>query len=321
MDAAGGSEYYRAMPRLRIGRTFLIFILTCALWGSSYIAVKIGLRYAPPLTYGGLRMALAGGVLLLYAWARGASFPRRWDDWWRLALLGFFTVTLVTGTQFVGLQFVSAAESSILLNVHPLFVAVLAVFFLGERLTWMRVVGLLCSLVGLVLVFSPQLQVDSLARVGSLILVGGSLSWAISSIMGKRLLPKLNLLSANAIQITIGALPLLLVGMLIEGTARWHPAWEFFAAWTYVALIPTAFAYSMWFYLLLRGEATQMSAYMFLIPVFGVFYGFLLLGERLAPIQLLGAVFVAAGIYSVNRPSAPPAEPVPSPETLTPVER
>ncbi|HEX2172479.1 MAG TPA: DMT family transporter [Dehalococcoidia bacterium] len=294
-------------------RTIVLFVVLCFLWGAAYPFIKIGLEYAPPFAFGALRIVLSSilltGIILVIA-RRGP----RWDrtQGWVL-LLGCLNIGGLMIGMNLGLTVVSAGEGSVLIYTQPLMVALLAHVFLGERLTGGRLIGVLTGFVGMVIALSDRIRPgENPAWWGYLLLLGGALSWSAATVLFKRLQGRLDLMWTVVLQNLYGSLPLLILVAAVERRPIvWAP--EFVILTVGLAFFSAALAYLIWFYLLSQGAASSVSAYLFLVPVFGVLSSAVVLNERPGPAVLFGGLLIMAGIYLVNRTPRRPPSITPSP--------
>lgn len=279
----------------------LYFLLLCLIWGATYVVIKVGLRHSPPLTFTFLRAAIGGLALGAYALATTRRIPLDLYSHGCAAILGLTNVACFWGMMNLGLTRISAGESSILTYTQPFLVTVLAWAWLGEKLSPMRMVGLLLGFAGVVVVVAGKVQVsEHLSWLGYAMTLLGALSWALGTVFFKARQAKLNLLWATALQAIYGAVPLAMAAFLLEQPSAVDPSWDLLWSVLFCALGSSALAYLIWFYLLRQRSASEVSAYVFLVPVVAVLFGALTLGERLGLLTLLGGGLVLGGIYLVN---------------------
>ena len=279
-----------------------VFLTLCLLWGLSYPIAKIGLQYAPPLSYASIAGVMAVAVHLGMALGLGGPHPRD-RRFHRMALImGFFNVAALHGLLNIGVARVSAGESSMLLYTQPIFVGLLAWLTLGERPTLLKTIGLLAGFAGMVVVLSDRIRPggDSPAWAYAALLAG-SICWSIGTIYFKRVHGHFDFLWLNFYQSLYGLLPLAVAALLTEHNApiEWSlTLWLSIFFWGALAM---GLGRLLWFYLLKRQQASVLSAYVFLSPLVAVISGVLILHEAVNPGLILGGALILAGIYLVNR--------------------
>ncbi|MHB8868537.1 MAG: DMT family transporter [Thermoleophilia bacterium] len=277
--------------------------MLCVLWGSTFTGMKIALRHWPPLTLGAVRYLIAG--VLVMALVKRSAWPRDLRPYLWFAFLGVLNSGLLAGMLLLGMRDVSAGRSSVLVNTHPLLVAVLAYFFLGETLRQTKIAGLVVGFGGVLLMAQEGLRAGSGSARGYALILGAAVVWAVSSIVFKRVAGSHDVTVVAGVQLLAGGIFLALGALATETGVVLRSPVELWVALLYIAIPGMAFPAVLWYYLLARGEAGKVTAWLFLVPTFGVLFGWLTLGEGLSWWEVAGAVLVAAGIYLVNRRTDP----------------
>jgi drug/metabolite transporter (DMT)-like permease len=276
-------------------------VLVTAVWGVAFVGIKQVIAHGPPLTLAGARFVLGGTLLLPLARRRALTPPpsgrrARPLTGREVLLVALLQTTALYGLGFLGVQHTTAGAAALLLNTNPVMVAVLAWPMLGERLDRSSVAGTLLAVAGVVTI-SVRSGLGS--PVGIVLLLGGALAWASASIAIKRL-GAVDLVRLSCAQMIAGGLPLLVAGILFEHRLP-HPTPASVGWFAFLVIPATAVNFVLWFGLLERYSATAMTAWLFLIPVFGVIAGALLLDEPLSWRVAAGGLLVIAGILLAQR--------------------
>lgn len=291
---------------------YVLLFLTALLWGGTAVAGKLVLRELPPLTVGALRYTLAA-VILTTAYRRELPAPAALQgrDVWMLLAIGVFGTFLNHVLFFLALLWAPAAHGAVIPpTVSPLCTIALAALFGRERIAREQVVGLALGIAGVLLVARPDRLLGGGATVllgDALFLLGGT-AWGIYSWLSKLAMHRLSPGATLTTGITIGTL-LLLPAALAERpwtaiAAAGVPAW---GALLYLSLGGTVLSFLWWNEGLRRVGAGQTAAFSNLVPVFGVLLAWLVLGERLRGVQLLGAVLAVAGVLTCQASIVRPA--------------
>jgi probable blue pigment (indigoidine) exporter len=287
----------------------LLFLAIYLIWGFTYAATRIALRDAAPFTLAFGRSVLAAMLLTAAALAMRRPWPGSWSAHAFAAVVGVLNVSGLAGLMSLGLATVPAGEASLLTYTQPLQVALLSALLLGERLSRRQLVGLLIGFGGMVVVLLPKLSGGVASPIGYAALLVGAFSWALSAVVfrwggrpGGRP-PKIDVVWLSALQVTYGALPLFLVGVLFEGL---RVTWTASLLWSagFVGVMAGGVANLLWFYMLTKRSATVVSAYVFLVPAFAVLFGGLVLGEELTVSVVAGGLLTLVGIALVTRVAA-----------------
>jgi drug/metabolite transporter (DMT)-like permease len=259
-----------AVPRTTFNLLPLTIGLFCLLWSFAFVAGKIGVTDCPPLILLTARFSLAGILILGITAMRGEAWSSlTWRDAAIFAILGVANNALYLGFGYTGLQTVSAGLGSLIVSANPVFTAVLAAAFLGEALTWRKVMGLL-----------------------------------LGTILFKVLAPKGSLWVGNGVQNLAAGIVLLPFAFTLSSVGDIVPSARLLGAFAFLVLGGSILGYLLWFHLLKVCGATAASAYHFLMPPLGMLFAFLVLGEHVEFRDLLGIVPIALGIYLVTRPAA-----------------
>jgi drug/metabolite transporter (DMT)-like permease len=295
-----------AVPRAGFNPLPLYIGLFCLLWSFAFVAGKIGVTDCPPLILLTARFSLAGILILGITALRGEAWSSlTWRDAGIFAILGVANNALYLGLGYTGLQTVSAGIGGLIVSANPVFTAVLAAAFLGEALTWRKVIGLLLGISGVSFIVWHRMSVGTDHWDGIVFTLASLASIVAGTILFKVLAPKGSLWVGNGVQNLAAGVVLLPFAFTLADVNDIVPSTRLFAAFAFLVLGGSILAYLLWFHLLKVSGATAASAYHFLMPPLGMLFAFLVLGEHVEFRDLLGIVPVALGIYLVTRPAAP----------------
>src|SRR5215813_8765320 len=204
----------------------VVWLILCLIWGSTWLFIKLGLADLPPLTFAGIRFVIACLILASLIWLRRLPVPRAGSDWLLLALTGVMSFSINYGLLFWGEQYISSGLAALLQATIPAFGLVIAHYYLpAERITPLKIVGIVLGVVGVAIVFSNQLSVaGGKALAGSVALVCSSAAVAYSNVLVKARAKHLNPTILAAGQMFFGLIPLFIIGVPFEGNPlhfRW----------------------------------------------------------------------------------------------------
>lgn len=271
-----------------------------------YSAIKVGLAYAPPLRYGGLRAVAAGvSLLVLLRVLKRPVLPpiRLWPGTVALAVTG---TLLAYGAMFSSPGRTGAGIASVLGNTTPLLVTALAVPFLGETVSRAKASALALGFAGAVLIAYPALTAPAYSGIAGVALpLTAAAGFAISSVIFKRINAEGQILQVAAWQLLLGGVPLLGLSAMVESQAIDWTA-TFVALVLFLAIIGTAATTAVWFWLVQHDDVGRLSIALFLVPAFGLGLAVGLFHEPLAPTELLGigVVLAALGVMALDGGSA-----------------
>lgn len=269
------------MATLR-GKALVAYLVVCVFWGSTYLAIKVGVGELPPFLFAGLRFMLAGVVLLAVALALGDRLPSKAADWRTQAIVG---VLLLTG----GNAFVVWAEQYTASGIASIFVVTVALWMAffdaiipggSGDLNWRVVAGLLLGFLGTaLLVGASPAEILRADLRGPIALTCASASWSLGSVYGKRHKTETSPYVGAALQMLAGGGAVALVGTVLSEWSRWHLTPRGAGAIAYLVVFGSILGYSAYTYALRHASATIVGTYAYVNPVIAVLLGWLILRE------------------------------------------
>ena len=249
-----------------------------------------------------MRYAVAGAALLPFAAAGAMAFFER-AFFWKLIVIAILN-TLTSVWLTLGLEYVTPAESAMLYYTAPLWTAILAAIILREKATFLRVSGTIVGFAGIFAFFILGTSGAVILGFGAMFTLIGAVSWAVGTVLFRKVMLGTRPVDSSAAQFLIGAAIMISVSLLLEKERPVVLNSDYWVYLIYAGLISTALGFGViWFNLLNRVEASSLSAFSFLTPMFAVFFSFLITGEVINPVQIGGALLVFAGIYLANKGS------------------
>jgi len=291
-------------PRLLHTSTLLLGALVVLLWGSSFLLTKIALREIGPLNIAFYRWMLAAMVFAVVLPARGDVRHLRGAtgrDLLRLAVLGLVGVSAFYALQNLALGLTTSVNVGLLLNMGTVFIALLSVVFLGERLPALAWLGIALALVGATLLSLPSgAQALSTGHIrGDVLAVLAALCAAIYTVLGKRVLVRFPPIVVTSLATGFGAL-FLLPFAIVEGLT-WPRSPEVLCALLILGVGAGALANFWWWKILQLMPAGRAGVFLLGLPVVSTLIGVLLLREPLPPMAISGAICVLLGMYLTQR--------------------
>jgi len=282
---------------------FLVWLLLSGIWGSTWLFIKLGLEDLPPITFAGLRFVLASiplGILLFVRLKlKRVTLPTAARDWLLMAATGFATFTINYGLVFWGENHIPSGLTAILYTTFPLFGFLMAHFLVrGEPLTVPRLGGVLLGLAGVILIFYRQIQFEGMMALwGSAAIVLAALQTAYVNVVIKLRAGHLDPTLLTTTQMVCGFIPLLLVGIPLEGNPfsfAWTPlAW---VSLFYLAWVGSALPFVLLYWLMQRMQVTSTMLISLSSTLIAVLLGWLVRGEEFGWHTLLGGMAILSGL-------------------------
>ena len=308
-------------------KTLLAFAVIYFVWGSTFLAIRVGVREVPPFLFAAMRFVIAG--LALYGWMRlrGAASPSG-KEWLSVSLLAVLMFVGDYGLLFWAERRVPSGIAAVMLATIPVFMALAEILFLKtQRLTLRLSVALLIGIGGVAVLASRSLglrevPVDS---AGALALLVAAINWSIAAALTRKLpLPASKPMSSGAQMFVGGILLASTAGMLgefrgfdVERVSR--GAWF---ALAYLIVAGSIVAFTAYVWLLHHESPTKVGTYAYVNPVVAVMVGYFLGGESFGPRTLLGTLLVLASVIVITTTRAPKTQVItvakPSPEPAKP---
>jgi len=277
----------------------VVWLLLCLIWGSTWLFIKLGLDDLPPFTFAGIRFVIASAILFAIIKARRLSLPRTGADWILLAVTGVLSFSLNYGLLFWGEQYISSGLAALLQATIPAFGLVFAHLYLpGERLTPAKIFGIVMGVAGVGVVFSNQLSVAGpRALAGCAALVVGSACAAAANILVKKNGGKLDPAILAGGQMFFGLIPLLAIGIPLEGNPfQFHWTRMAIIALFYLAIVGSVAAFLLYYWLVQHMDVTKTMLVALVTPVIAVTLGVMVLHEELNWRTFAGGAMIMSGI-------------------------
>jgi drug/metabolite transporter (DMT)-like permease len=270
------------------------------LWGSAFVPSKIGVLDSSPLWFLVARFAVSGALALAIAVGAGAPWPRGRRAWTQIVVLGVLANALYLSCNYEALRHLAAGVGAVVTSTNPLVLALLAPALLAEPLTTRKAVGMLLGFGGVLAIVLARHGTGTAEPHDVLLAFTGVLGGVGSTIVFKRFLVKLDVRMTTALQLFAASLAVLPFAIVLEGAphAIWGP--PLVISFVYLVVAMSVGGSLLWFWLLEAGEASRVSAYYFLSPVFGLLVASFF-GEPLSFRDLGGLIAIAAGIAIVQR--------------------
>ncbi len=286
-------------PHTRLGTA--VAILYVFLWAAAFVPSRILAHSAPPLSILWIRFLVAGALLFAGVLLARLPLPRDGRTWFQLGLLGLLGNALYLGFNYEALRHLSAGMGSIVASTNPLLLALLAPWLLHEPLTRRKAAGLLLGFSGVLLAMHSRATSQEARLSDVLLSAAGVLAFVFSNILYKRMRARPHPVVLNAAQLFLSGVVLLPAALLIEGPPRIDWTLPVVGSLAFLIIVLSIGASMLWFWILQHGEASRVSAFFFLTPVFGLLLGAALLHERLVPLDAVALLVIALGLWLCQR--------------------
>ncbi|HEU4364215.1 MAG TPA: DMT family transporter, partial [Candidatus Krumholzibacteria bacterium] len=286
------------MNLLTPSRTVVVaaYLGACLIWGSTWMAIKVGLRGAPPLTSIAVRMTLAAAIVFVILRVRGIGLPAERRFFRVGVFLGFFHIVLPYTLVYYGEQHISSGLAAVLYAAMPLVVALIARVTMNERLTPRKIAGIAAGMLGVAVIFSDSLHVGRAQALGAAAVTGSMLAASVGSVATKRWAHGYHPVASLLVPFSTGATVTWLLALALEAPGSLRFDAVTWATIVYLAVAGSVTAFALFFFVMQHLSVTVVSYQTFIIPIIAVLVGWAVLGETISARVAVGAVMILAGV-------------------------
>jgi len=282
-------------------RDYALLVALGAVWGSSFLLIKLAVATIPPITVATGRIAIGALVLAVIVAARRQLWPRERRTWLLLAFMGLVGNVVPFSLINWGEVHIDSGLAAILMSTVPLATILLAPAFVrDEPITAGKLVGVALGMAGVVVLIGPGALIGAHGELlGQIAVTAAALCYAVNGLVARRLprMPVEVISAGTLLCATVAGLPFCLA---VDRPWEIAPSGLSLAALIGLGIVNTAGGYLLLFKLVVRAGAGFASLNNFLVPLFGVMWGVLLLAERPSPQALLGLLLIFAGLAAVR---------------------
>ncbi|MCX6151362.1 MAG: EamA family transporter [Ignavibacteriales bacterium] len=284
-------------------KAYIAWINICIVWGTTYLAIRIGVEGLPPMLFAGLRWILAGSILFIYLKLSGYKLPDR-KEFLHISVIGILLLGFGNGLVVVGEQWIESGLAALLITTVPFWIVGLEAFMPGaKKINALVLIGLFLGLAGVTLIFGSNLKYlfepSHIAGIISLMIAVAI--WSIGTLYSKY--KKLNvhpLMSASVQMLVAGVLQTIL-GIILGELPKLNFQVNSFLAFLYLVTFGSLIGYTSYIYAVTHLPVSLVSTYAYINPVIAVFLGWLVLGETLNLITVIASFVIILGVAIVKR--------------------
>jgi probable blue pigment (indigoidine) exporter len=277
-------------------------LLFAVLWASGSVAFKFGIKSADPLILAALRFIGTGLLFGPYFMAKKVQrFMPTLIEWKAILIYGLLNTTLTLGAFAAAQQYASAGISMLFIAVTPLVIGFLSALMLKRKLSPTEIAGMVVAFSGLVLAAALDLPKAQIKPVGIVLLLVYVIAYAMSSIYFSKLKISLPRVAFNVWQVFLGGLMLLPISLLFNQNHVHHWDAHLWLALTWMIIALSFIANQLWLYLV-KLDTVMAASWLYLVPVLGYVYGYVLLGESITWWAMAGTILVICGLIISRRP-------------------
>ncbi|HJW65487.1 MAG TPA: DMT family transporter [Candidatus Bathyarchaeia archaeon] len=299
------TETLTAPAKARFSAVDVALVVMSFVWGLNFTAVKGALADFQPLTFNAIRFGTSSLFLLGVLWLRERSIGVHRKDLARFIMLAIIGNTAYQLFFINGIALTTATNSALILATTPIFIILFGALLKVEKITSRVVQGVILSFLGVVMIVlgsGNTLSFSDQSLLGDLLIVANPICWSIYTVLSKPMLKEYSPLKLTTVTMAIGAVPLVLVAIPSLSQKNWSAISA--SSWlglSFSAFLAIGLGYVIWYTGVSRIGSARTSLYDNLVTVFAVAAAWILLGENMTVIQIVGAVLVFVSLYAVRR--------------------
>ncbi|MUL28982.1 DMT family transporter [Priestia megaterium] len=279
-------------------KVFSGIISVTLIWGYTWVTMKIAISDIPPFLFSSLRLfigAIPLFIILIIQRKRLFVDKGIFKNYLIMSLLmslGYMAILTY------GMQFVDSGKTSVLVYTMPIFVTIISHFKLDEKINIYKMVGLTFGLLGLLFILGLEItNPDTKVIFGELLILISALSWGLANVFNKIRFKNIDFIHMNAWQLIMGALLLFVLSLILEPNYSVEWSNKALLSLLFNGLFSTAFTFVVWFWVLKKINASKASMALMFVPILGIIFGSLQLGENITISIVVGSFLICAGIF------------------------
>lgn len=282
-------------------KDFLLLIVLAAIWGSAFFNIKIASDTYTPMAIAFGRIFFAALVMVLYCWMKGIKIDAFGEHWKMYASIGLVNLILPFFFISFGIVKVQSNMAAILMSTAPIFATILGQLFIqDEKINFLKLLGIVIGFLGIVYLFSDDLLINQSNFLYALIIILGPFCYTLGGLFSLKLKHVKNetLTSSILVWAVIMLLPILFI---VENPTELRPSWSSTISLFYLGVVATAIAWLMRFYILKNNGLVFQSQVAYIIPIFGLIFGYLFLGEQITYKIVVALVAVLISTFLIEK--------------------
>jgi drug/metabolite transporter (DMT)-like permease len=282
-------------------KDFFLLIVLAAIWGSAFFNIKIASDTYTPMAIAFGRIFFAALVMVLYCWMKGIKIDAFGEHWKMYASIGLVNLILPFFFISFGIVKVQSNMAAILMSTAPIFATILGQLFIqDEKINFLKLLGIIIGFLGIVFLFSDDLLINQSNYLFALIIILGPFCYTLGGLLSLKLKHVKNetLTSSILVWAVIMLLPVLFI---VENPTELRPSWSSTISLFYLGVVATAIAWLMRFYILKSNGLVFQSQVAYIIPIFGLIFGYLFLGEKITYKIIVALIAVLVSTYLIEK--------------------
>lgn len=286
-------------------KAYAAWIAICIIWGTTYLAIRVGVTELPPMLFAGIRWIIAGLILITFIKLTGRRFPSL-NDLKHIAVVGIALLGVANGLVVVAEQWISSGLAALLISTLPFWmIGFESITKKGPKINFSIISGLLIGIAGIFLIFGKDFSflMDGNNLLGVLCLMGAVISWSLGSIYSKYKKINVDPLTSATFQMLIAGTLQTVLGLSLGELSSFTLSTNGILAIAYLVLFGSIFGFASYIYAIAHLPLSLVSTYAYVNPIIAIFLGWLILNEDFNLNILIAATLIITGVILVQRGS------------------
>ena len=282
-------------------KDFILLIVLAAIWGSAFFNIKIASDTYTPMAIAFGRIFFAALVMVLYCGMKGIKIDAFGEHWKMYASIGLVNLILPFFFISFGIVKVQSNMAAILMSTGPIYATILGQLFIqDEKINFLKLLGIIIGFLGIVFLFSDDLLINQSNFLYALIIILGPFCYTLGGLLSLKLkhIKNETLTSSILVWAVIMLLPVLFI---VENPTELRPSWSSTISLFYLGVVATAIAWLMRFYILKSNGLVFQSQVAYIIPIFGLIFGYVFLGEKITYKIIVALIAVLVSTYLIEK--------------------
>ncbi len=282
-------------------KDFILLIVLAAIWGSAFFNIKIASDTYTPMAIAFGRIFFAALVMVLYCGMKGIKIDAFGEHWKMYASIGLVNLILPFFFISFGIVKVQSNMAAILISTAPIYATILGQLFIqDEKINFLKLLGIIIGFLGIVFLFSDDLLINQSNFLYALIIILGPFCYTLGGLLSLKLkhIKNETLTSSILVWAVIMLLPVLFI---VENPTELRPSWSSTISLFYLGVVATAIAWLMRFYILKSNGLVFQSQVAYIIPIFGLIFGYVFLGEKITYKIIVALIAVLVSTYLIEK--------------------
>jgi drug/metabolite transporter (DMT)-like permease len=282
-------------------KDFILLIVLAAIWGSAFFNIKIASDTYTPMAIAFGRIFFAALVMVLYCGMKGIKIDAFGEHWKMYASIGLVNLILPFFFISFGIVKVQSNMAAILMSTAPIYATILGQLFIqDEKINFLKLLGIIIGFLGIVFLFSDDLLINQSNFLYALIIILGPFCYTLGGLLSLKLkhIKNETLTSSILVWAVILLLPVLFI---VENPTELRPSWSSTISLFYLGVVATAIAWLMRFYILKSNGLVFQSQVAYIIPIFGLIFGYVFLGEKITYKIIVALIAVLVSTYLIEK--------------------